>query len=54
MAWESEWVDAKFDCPDTARQIMTTTFVDWLKAVGCELEGEVVSSCLEVSFRKDG
>ncbi|KAK8825223.1 hypothetical protein WA556_006511, partial [Blastocystis sp. ATCC 50177/Nand II] len=41
--------DAKFDCPDTAREIMTTTFVNWLKAAGCELEGEVVSSCVEVS-----
>ena len=29
---------------------MTTTFVDWLKAVGCELEGEIVSSCVEVQI----
>lgn len=30
---------------------MTTTFVNWLKAAGCELEGEVVSSCVEVDVR---
>ena len=41
-------IEAKFDCPDSARQIMTDTFVDWLKKRNVELEGTIDSHCLEV------
>ena len=41
-------VDAKFDCPDSARQIMTETFASWLKQAGVEVEGEVDSYNLDV------
>lgn len=42
-------VDAKFDCPDSARKIMEDTFAQWLQERHCQLQGTLDSHALEVS-----
>ena len=46
---EDSSVDAKFDCPDSARKIMEDTFAEWLKACDCHLEGNLDTHALDIS-----